>query len=72
MHTVVETPAFIAAAKAAGLKKDEVSAIVQILSDNPMAGEVIRGTGGCRKLRVAAKGRGKRGRIPGHHLLHGC
>ena len=28
---------------------------------NPLAGDVIEGTGGLRKVRVAAKGRGKRG-----------
>jgi len=31
------------------------------LAANPLAGDVIEGTGGLRKVRVAAKGRGKRG-----------
>jgi hypothetical protein len=28
---------------------------------NPLSGDVIEGTGGLRKVRVAAKGKGKRG-----------
>jgi hypothetical protein len=31
------------------------------LADHPEAGDVIEGTGGLRKIRVAAKGHGKRG-----------
>ena len=31
------------------------------LADNPLAGDEIPGTGGVRKLRFAASGRGKRG-----------
>jgi hypothetical protein len=31
------------------------------LAANPLAGDVIEGTGGLRKVRVATKGRGKRG-----------
>ena len=36
---------------------------------NPLAGEVIQGTGGLRKVRVAAKGRGKRG---GARVIYYC
>ena len=32
-----------------------------VLSNDPNAGDVIRGTGGLRKLRLRVKGRGKRG-----------
>jgi hypothetical protein len=31
------------------------------LAANPLAGDVIKDTGGLRKVRVVAKGRGKRG-----------
>ena len=33
------------------------------LAENPSAGDVIQGTGGLRKLRWAAKGKGKRGGV---------
>ncbi|MGH8017749.1 MAG: type II toxin-antitoxin system RelE/ParE family toxin [Opitutaceae bacterium] len=31
------------------------------MAENPDAGDIIRGSNGCRKLRWAASGRGKRG-----------
>ena len=34
---------------------------MQSLMANPAAGKIIRGSGGLRKARWAAKGRGKRG-----------
>jgi hypothetical protein len=40
---------------------DELREIQSTLIDNPKAGDVIRGGGGLRKLRVALPGRGKRG-----------
>jgi len=39
----------------------EYAEMQAFLSDNPDAGNVIRGTGGMRKLRWAGSGRGKRG-----------
>ena len=43
------------------MTEDEISNLVTFLSENPMAGDVIRGTGGCRKLRFAGRGKGKSG-----------
>lgn len=44
------------------LLSDEAYADFQAaLAVNPIAGDVIEGTGGLRKVRVAASGRGKRG-----------
>ncbi|MGB7019732.1 MAG: type II toxin-antitoxin system RelE/ParE family toxin [Xanthobacteraceae bacterium] len=40
---------------------EERSAIVDTVAADPNCGAVIPGTGGVRKLRVAASGRGKRG-----------
>ena len=40
---------------------DELRALQRFLLVTPTAGDVIRGTGGLRKLRWAASGRGKRG-----------
>jgi len=61
MHTVNMTKAFEAAAKDAGLTEDEVSDIVDFLAENPLAGDEIVGTGGCRKVRIAGRGKGKSG-----------
>jgi len=61
MQTVVETPAYMADAKAAGLSEEERRAIVDRLGSQPDAGELIVGTGGARKLRVAGRGKGKSG-----------
>jgi len=38
---------------------DEMATVVDLIAANPRAGEVIEGSGGCRKIRVAGKGRGK-------------
>jgi hypothetical protein len=61
MHTVIETNAYIAAAKDARMDADEMAAVVDILSANPLAGDIMPGCGGARKLRVAKPGRGKSG-----------
>ena len=45
------------------LPDDEYSALQQALVAKPDAGEVIRGSGGVRKLRWGVAGRGKRGGI---------
>jgi hypothetical protein len=58
--TFVEDPRFTAAAGRL-LGEDELFALMQALAARPEAGTVIPGSGGCRKLRWAAKGRGTRG-----------
>ena len=40
---------------------DEFLALQIFLCDQPEAGALIAGTGGCRKLRWVSKGKGKRG-----------
>jgi len=40
---------------------EDFLALQAFLCDHPDAGNVIPGTSGCRKLRWAAKGKGKRG-----------
>lgn len=57
---VVETPQFLSAARRL-LDDAERSALVDYLAYNPTAGDLIRGTGGVRKLRWSLEGRGKRG-----------
>lgn len=61
MHTVVQTHAFRRAAAEAGMSDDEIDSLVNYVSENPQAGVEIVGTGGCRKLRVAGRGKGKSG-----------
>jgi hypothetical protein len=61
MQTVVETPAYLDAADEAGLSEEEREAIKNMLARDPTAGDPIVGTGGCRKVRVAGRGKGKSG-----------
>jgi hypothetical protein len=60
MQTVAETPTFTKQAEAL-FDEEEKQELITFLSQNPLAGDVIVGTGGVRKLRFAASGRGKRG-----------
>jgi hypothetical protein len=41
--------------------EDEIDELVDLLAGNPTAGAEISGTGGCRKVRFARRGRGKSG-----------
>jgi hypothetical protein len=60
LHTIVETPEFLAQAR--GLLSDQDrSELVDFLARNPTAGDLMQGTGGGRKLRWGVKGKGKRG-----------
>lgn len=61
MQTVVETPEYLAAAKRVGMSDAERESAVNFVAANPDAGEIIPGTGGCRKLRIAKEGKGKSG-----------
>ena len=74
--TVVEVDPF--PARAARLwDEDEKSAFIDYIACNPKAGDLVPGTGGIRKVRWAASGRGKRGgarivyywHAPGDRLL---
>lgn len=60
MQTVAETPTFTRQADKL-FSEDERRELIDLLSENPVAGDLIPGTGGVRKLRFAASGRGKRG-----------
>jgi hypothetical protein len=61
MQTVVEMPSFQKSAAQAGMSDMEVVQLVDYLAANPDSGDEIKGTGGCRKLRVAGRGKGKSG-----------
>src|SRR3970040_2320481 len=60
MYSFVETRLFT---RLVGeyLSDDEYQKLQTALMDNPVAGDVIPGSGGVRKLRWRAPGRGKRG-----------
>ena len=60
MLTVAELPLFTKQAEAL-FSESEKAELISFLSWNPLAGDIIPGTGGVRKLRFAASGRGKRG-----------
>ena len=60
MFTFVELESF-ARAREALLDDTEFTRLQFHLMAEPEAGDVIPGSGGCRKLRWAASGRGKRG-----------
>jgi hypothetical protein len=70
MHTVVETVPYLTDVERL-FSADEQAKIVDIVSTDPLCGVVIPGTGGVRKLRVAASGRGKRGGARVIYLLGG-
>ena len=56
----VYLPAFDRSAEGL-LTDDEMREVELQLLENPLAGDLVAGTGGVRKLRVAFPGRGKRG-----------
>jgi hypothetical protein len=58
--TVVETPEFLSATRKL-LTEAERAGLVDFLAHNPLAGDLVPGTGGVRKLRWRLEGRGKRG-----------
>jgi len=60
MHTVVETPRFLADA-ARLFSEKEREAVVDQISADPLCGNVVPGGESIRKVRIAFGGRGKRG-----------
>ena len=60
MQTVVETPTYLAVARKL-FDEEEREEIVTTVAFDPECGEVMAGTGGFRKVRVARAGMGKRG-----------
>ena len=60
MYTIAETPEFRHDVDAIWTAEERL-AFCAWLAANPEAGDVIPGSGGCRKVRWAASSRGKRG-----------
>lgn len=62
MLTVAETSIFRKRA-AALLSEEEHDELIEFLATSPEAGDEIVGTGGVRKVRFAARGKGKSGGV---------
>ena len=60
MQAVAETPIFTRQTEKL-FSEDEKCELIDFLAENPLAGDEIPGTGGVRKVRFGASGRGKRG-----------
>ena len=60
MYTFIESPAF-SRIREIYLDDDEYRELQQYVMERPAAGDVIRGSGGERKLRWIRSGMGKRG-----------
>ena len=60
MRTVAETPIFQRYA-AEVWSEAERSQFINFIAANPEAGDLIRGSGGCRKVRWSTSGQGKSG-----------
>lgn len=61
MQTVVEMPAYLKAAKQCGMTNEEMKLTVDTVSASPKTGDLIVGSGGLRKVRIAGRGKGKSG-----------
>lgn len=62
VYTIIETPIFSADTKDIWSERER-GEFCAWLSENPLAGEVVPGSGGCRKVRWCRAGMGKRGGV---------
>jgi len=62
MYTIIETPTFEADARNIWTE-EERNAFFGWLAANPEIGDLIPGSGGCRKVRWSIAGSGKRGGV---------
>ena len=69
LQTVVELPEFKRRSTRL-LSSSECASIINYLAAHPAAGSLIRGTGGIRKLRWSAQGRGKSGGVRVIYYFH--
>lgn len=67
MQSVIETEAYLRDAKDAGMNEEERNAAVDLVATNPEVGDLLQGTGGVRKARLAGRGKGKSG---GYRIVH--
>ncbi len=62
MQTIVELPEFLRKSDKL-LNSSERLSIINYLAAHPAAGDIMQGTGGIRKLRWSAHGKGKSGGV---------
>ena len=60
MHTVIQPPEHLRAAKAAQMTDDEMSAAVLEVADDPQGGDVLEGTRGFASVASPARARASR------------
>lgn len=61
MHCVLETHAFQKGCKEIGVTEEDVYNMTIFIAQNPDAGDLIKGTGGARKIRFPLGSKGKSG-----------
>jgi hypothetical protein len=61
LHEIVETPIYLAAARRAGMDEDDREFVASYIAANPQAGDLIKGSNGVRKVRIAKPDTGKSG-----------
>ena len=69
MQTIVELPEFLRRSEKL-LKEPERQSIINYLASHPSTGEIMQGTGGIRKLRWSAQGKGKSGGVRVIYYYH--
>lgn len=69
MHTVIETSVFERQAR--NVPDEELRAIIAEIAENPIQGNVIKGTGGARKVRFRTADKGKSGGYRTNHYFAG-
>ncbi len=62
MQTIVELPEFLRRSDKL-LKESERLSVINYLAAHPVSGDIMQGTGGIRKLRWSAHGKGKSGGV---------
>jgi len=68
MQTVAELRSFRREAIKAGMCEEDIGDLVSYLSEKPDAGDEIKDTGGCRKLRFSIRGN-KKGKSGGVRII---
>lgn len=69
MYTVVELPEFLKTSEK-HLSDTEKHSVINYLAAHPAAGDIMQGTGGIRKLRWSAHGKGKSGGVRIIYYFH--
>lgn len=69
MQTVVELPEFLRKSEKLLTASQRLS-IINYLAEHPSSGDIMQGTGGIRKLRWSAHGKGKSGGVRVIYYYH--